>query len=66
MALTFDGSGRLANVERFGLERGQVVLLSRRVTEGIFADSTFLRQLFGNLGQVNAEQLFGDGQSAEP
>lgn len=66
VALTFDGAGRLANVERFGLERGQVVLLSRRVTDGLFADSTFLRQLFGNLGQVNAEQLFGGGQSAEP
>ncbi len=33
VSITFDEAGMVANVERFGLERGKVVPLSRRVTE---------------------------------
>ncbi|WP_223252335.1 outer membrane protein assembly factor BamE [Paracoccus mutanolyticus] len=32
VAISFDPSGTVTNVERFGLERGRVVVLSRRVT----------------------------------
>ncbi|WP_123792385.1 outer membrane protein assembly factor BamE [Pacificibacter maritimus] len=57
LAISFDTSGRVSNVERYGLEDGQVVTLSRRVTVSNVQGTTFLKQLFGNLGQVSAEQL---------
>ncbi len=52
VAITFDGSGRVANIERFGLDKGRVVTLSRRVTETSTVKVSFLRQLLGNLGRV--------------
>lgn len=51
VAISFDGSGVVQNVERFGLERGRVVPLSRRVTSSGVSDVPFLRQLLGNIGQ---------------
>lgn len=57
VAISFDSRGVVANVERFGLEDGQVVPLSRRVTDSSVADKSFLRQLLGNLGQVSAGDL---------
>ncbi|MFK7744166.1 MAG: outer membrane protein assembly factor BamE [Roseobacter sp.] len=51
VAVSFDASGVVQNVETFGLERGQVVQLTRRVTDSSVADKTFLRQLLGNIGQ---------------
>jgi hypothetical protein len=45
-------------VERFGLERGNVVAFSRRVTESNVQGISFLRQLFGSLGRFNAADLF--------
>ena len=57
VAITFDTAGRVANVERFGLERGRVVPLSRRVTEAEVRGTGFLRQLFGSLGQIRAEDV---------
>jgi len=48
------------NIERFGLERGQVVTLSRRVTDDNIADTTFIRQLMGNLGRFNAGDFLGE------
>jgi hypothetical protein len=47
-------------VERYGLEDGQVVLLSRRVTTDNTAGVGFLRQLFGNLGRIDPSQFFED------
>jgi len=61
LALSFDAGGRLANVERFGLEEGRVVALSRRVTDNGVRDTTFLRQLLGNIGRFDAGRLIGDG-----
>ena len=57
VAITYTPEGIVQNVERFGLERGQVVALSRRVTEPNVKSAGFLRQLFGNLGRVNSEAL---------
>ncbi|WP_417253121.1 outer membrane protein assembly factor BamE [Celeribacter sp.] len=57
VAISFDAQGRVSNVERFGLEQGRVVVLSRRVTDDGVKGITFLQQLFGNLGNVSAEQL---------
>lgn len=61
VAIRFDEAGTVTNVERFGLENGQVVALSRRVTQDNVRDTTFLRQLFGSIGQFNAGDFLGEG-----
>ncbi len=53
LAVSFDGKGKVANVERFGLENGRVVALQRRVTESNVQGVGFLRQLFGSLGRID-------------
>ena len=50
MAITFTKEGVVENVERFGLENGKVVALSRRVTTSNIKGISFLRQLLGSLG----------------
>ena len=60
VAISFDGGGRVANVERFGLERGRIVPLSRRVTESNVRGIGILRQLFGSLGQLSAEDVLDE------
>jgi hypothetical protein len=42
------------NIERFGLEDGQVVPLARRITRSGDGDISFIRKLFGNIGALNA------------
>lgn len=59
LAITFDAAGVVRNIERFGLQDGRVVVLSRRVTDDNRGDGTFLRQVLGNFGRVDAETLFG-------
>ncbi len=53
LAISFDPGGVVQNIERFGLQDGRVVILSRRVTEGGVTDKTFLRQLLGNFGRFD-------------
>ncbi len=60
VAISFNPSGTVANVERFGLEQGRVVPISREVTDSTVRDSGFLRQLFGNIGQFNPAGLFDE------
>lgn len=57
LAVTFDAAGVLRNIERFGLEAGRVVTLSRRVTDDNLRDTTFIRQLLGNVGRFDAGRL---------
>ncbi|MCB2116698.1 MAG: outer membrane protein assembly factor BamE [Rhodobacteraceae bacterium] len=57
VSVSFDDKGVVENVERFGLEKGQVVVLSRRVTDSNIKGLGFLRQLLGNIGNLNAAQL---------
>lgn len=57
VAISFTEAGVVQNIERFGLEDGNVVALSRRVTEASVNSQTFIRQLLGNLGNFNAGQL---------
>jgi len=57
LAITFDDAGLLRNVERFALADGQVVTLSRRVTDDNIRDTTFIRQLLGALGNFDAGAL---------
>ncbi|MEM0946698.1 MAG: outer membrane protein assembly factor BamE [Pseudomonadota bacterium] len=58
LAISFDANGVVTNIERFGLERGRVVPLSRRVTTSNTQGIGLLRQAFGNLGQINIEDFF--------
>lgn len=57
VAITFTDAGIVENVERFGLEQGRVVPLSRRVTDSNIKGVSFIRQLMGSLGQLRAENL---------
>ncbi len=57
VVITFTEDGLVQNVERFGLEKGQVVALSRRVTQPNVKSAGFLRQLFGNIGRINTDGL---------
>ena len=50
VAITFDDKGVVENVERFGLEGGRVVALSRRVTTDNIKGISFLRQLLSGIG----------------
>lgn len=55
VAISFDTSGVVSNVERFGLEDGEVVALSRRVTDSNVQGVSFLRQLLGNVGRIGPQ-----------
>ena len=59
VAISFSDQGIVQNVERFGMERGQVVPLSRRVTSSPVSNKSFLRQLLGNLGRFSPAGLGG-------
>lgn len=60
VAVTFGETGTVANIERFGLERGRVVVLSRRVTDSGVGEISLIRQLMGNLGNFSAGQLIDE------
>jgi outer membrane protein assembly factor BamE (lipoprotein component of BamABCDE complex) len=59
VAISFSSAGIVQNVERFGMERGKVVPLSRRVTSSSVSDKSFIRQLLGNLGRFRPAGLGG-------
>ena len=59
VAISFNGAGVMSNVERFTLEDGRVVALSRRVTDDGIADVTIISQLLGSIGQIDAGQFLG-------
>lgn len=62
LAISFNQVGTVSNIERFTLQDGRIVVLSRRVTSDNVRDSTFLRQLLGSVGRVNTQDLIGQGQ----
>ena len=57
VAISFTPNGTVENVERFGLEQGKVVPLSRRVTESNIKGVSLIGQLLGNIGQFRADQF---------
>lgn len=57
VAITFTEAGVVENIERFGLEKGQIVPLSRRVTKDNVKGASILQQLFGNVGGLSTDQL---------
>ncbi|WP_108816013.1 outer membrane protein assembly factor BamE [Loktanella sp. Alg231-35] len=60
LAIDFDANDRLRNVASYTLDDGRVVVLDRRVTEDGINDVTFLSQLLGSLGRIDAGQLLGE------
>jgi outer membrane protein assembly factor BamE (lipoprotein component of BamABCDE complex) len=59
VSLSFDAEGVLENVEHFGLEDGQVVALSRRVTTLPIKAPGFLKQVFSDIGRFDLAQGLG-------
>lgn len=53
LVVSFDDQDQVANLERFGLEDGRVIVLSRRVTEAPVKGPKILTQILGNLGNFN-------------
>lgn len=60
VAVTFDAEGVVTNIERFGLEDGRVIVLSRRVTETNIKGVSLITQLLGNIGRVNIGDFVGE------
>ena len=58
LAISFDDSDTIANIERFGLEDGKAVPLSRRVTDSSVMDNGFFRQMLRNVSNINPGQIF--------
>ena len=57
VAISFTSEGTVSNIERFTLEDGRVITLSRRVTDEQTKGVSFLRQAFGNLGRISASDI---------
>jgi len=58
LAISFDQQNVIANIERFDLRDGNVVPLSRRVTTSSVQSKGFLRQILGNIGNLNPADFF--------
>lgn len=59
VAVSFNDSGVVENVEHFGSERGEVVVISRRVTQSGVKGLSVIRQLLSNVGNFSAGQFLG-------
>ena len=59
VAIKFDTSNILANVSRYELSDGKVIVISRRVTAGGANEISFIKQLMGNVGRFDAQDLLG-------
>jgi outer membrane protein assembly factor BamE (lipoprotein component of BamABCDE complex) len=57
VAIKFDASDVVENVSRYQLANGKVVVLSRRVTAGGATEVSFIRQLMGNFGRLDARDI---------
>ncbi|MGI1661838.1 outer membrane protein assembly factor BamE [Palleronia sp. KMU-117] len=53
VGILFDERGRVANIETYGIEDGQVVALSRRVSDSGTTGVGLLQQIIGNVGNFN-------------
>lgn len=60
VAIRFDGNDVVRNVVRYTLEDGRVVGLDRRVTDDGINDVTFLGQLLGSIGRLDAGAILGE------
>lgn len=60
VAISFDDEDTIANIERFDLSDGNIVTLSRRVTDSSVVKNGFLRQMAGNIGNLGPGGFFGN------
>ena len=58
LAISFNEDDTIRNIERFSLADGNIVPLTRRVTDSSVVGNGFLRQLLGNIGNINPGDLF--------
>lgn len=58
LAISFDQADVVANIERFDLRDGHVVPLSRRVTDSSVEGKGFLKQMLGNIGNIDPSNFF--------
>ncbi|MGB0855244.1 MAG: outer membrane protein assembly factor BamE [Pikeienuella sp.] len=66
VAVRFDDRGLVKEVNRFGIDDGQVIDLVTRRTPTYGREVTVLQQIFGNLGRVAPETLTGSDPSRLP
>ena len=59
IVVSFDEKDLVENVERFSLEDGRVIVLSRRITSAPVKGPKILTQILGNLGNADAGTLLG-------
>jgi outer membrane protein assembly factor BamE (lipoprotein component of BamABCDE complex) len=57
LAISFNESGTIRNIERFTLADGEVIALNRRVTDSNIEGVSFLNQIFSNFGTFTADQF---------
>ena len=60
LVLSFDDRQVLINVERFGIEKGKLVRLEHRVTEGPGGDRSVLEQIIGSISGFNPTSIVGE------
>lgn len=60
LAVTFTEAGVVENIARYGLEDGRVVEISRRVTEPNVKGLSFIQQILGSFGRLQAGELLAD------
>lgn len=60
LAVTFSEAGVVENIARYGLEDGRVVEISRRVTETNVKGLSFIQQILGSFGRLQAGDLLGE------
>jgi outer membrane protein assembly factor BamE (lipoprotein component of BamABCDE complex) len=60
LAVTFTEAGVVENIARYGLEDGKVVEISRRVTEPNVKGLSFIQQILGSFGRLQAGDLLGE------
>lgn len=57
LAISFDETDTIRNIERFSLEDGNAIALSRRVTDSSVEDNTFWQQMIRNIGNFGPAAL---------
>lgn len=63
VAIVFDEEGSVSNIARFTLADGQVVTLSRRVTDSGVGEITLIDQMLRNFGRITASDFLGTSSS---
>ena len=57
LVLSFDNKGKLDNIQKFGIDKGKIVVLDYRTTPSGLKNMSFLFRLFQNVGGPSAESL---------